>query len=143
MSALNYIIPIAILSYIFAKGHRIGPFNPGEKVKIKNLISSLLGFCQKGYIVDYKIEDGGLKANSSNRIYSPTQVELVDLQYFEKTMDHGEQSILYAIETHDGGKGTLVDFYDPESDLKVREFMKQVKVVSTLTNDKLNMIYFN
>ncbi len=142
MSVLNFIIiSIIFLGYIFAKGYRIGPFGQNEKVQFKSLISSLLGMCQKGYMVDYRLEEGGLKTNSSNRIYSPSQVQLVDLQYFEKTKDHGDGSILYAIETFDGGKGTLVDFYDPDSDLKVKDFMKKVKIVSTLTNDKLKLIY--
>ncbi|MBK9636408.1 MAG: hypothetical protein IPO63_00765 [Bacteroidetes bacterium] len=91
------------------------------------MVSSLNSFVEKGYTEDYKAQVSGLKALKSGKIYQPEEVKVVDFHRFEGSSDPGDESILYAIETSDGGKGTLVDSYGPKSDTKVTTFMQQVE----------------
>jgi len=47
-------------------------------------------------------------------------------------------SILYAIETTDGNKGTLVDAYGLYADDDTGEFMKEVEIHKKVTEGKLD-----
>jgi hypothetical protein len=98
--------------------------------EMNTLVSSLKSFVEKGYTEDYKAEQSGLKALKTGKIYRPEEVKVVDFHRFEGTSDPGDQSILYVIETSDGGKGTLVDAYGAEGDTNVTAFMQQVEEIS-------------
>ena len=102
--------------------------------EMKTLVSTLNSLIQKGYTEDYKANDAGLKALKTEKIYQPDQVKVVDLYRFEGTSDPADESILYAIETNDGGKGTLVDAFGPSSDTKVTAFMQKVEEISKKDN---------
>ena len=94
------------------------------------LISSLNSLVQKGYTEDYKANDVGLKALKTGKVYQPDQVKVVDFYRFEGPSDPADESILYAIETSDGGKGTLVDAFGPSADTKITTFMQKVEEIS-------------
>ena len=94
------------------------------------LVSSLNSLVQKGYTEDYKANDAGLKALKTGKVYQPDQVKVVDFYRFEGPSDPADESILYAIETNDGAKGTLVDAFGTSSDTKVTAFMQKVKEIS-------------
>lgn len=98
--------------------------------EMKTLVSSLNSLVQKGYTEDYKVNDKGLKALKTEKVYLPEQVKVVDFHRFEGASDPADESILYAIETNDGGKGTLVDAFGPSSDTKVTAFMQKVEEIS-------------
>jgi len=98
--------------------------------EMKTLVSSLHSFVQKGYLEDYKVTDKGLKAMKTKKIYQPDQVKVADFHRFEGSSDPADESILYAIETNDGGKGTLIDSYGPFSDTMVTEFMQKVEEIA-------------
>ena len=103
---------------------------PIENSEMKTLVSSLNNLVKKGYTEDYKVTDAGLKALKTEKIYQPDQIKVTDFHRFEGTSDPADESILYAIETNDGGKGTLVDAFGPSSDTKVTAFMQKVEEIS-------------
>ena len=98
--------------------------------EMKTLVSTLNGLIQQGYTEDYKATEAGLKSLKTGKIYQPDQVKIVDFHRFEGTSDPADESILYAIETADGRKGTLVDAFGPSSDTKVTAFMQKVEEIS-------------
>ncbi len=110
--------------------------NKQEKVQMKTLTASLNSFYLKGYTENYKVLDEGLKALSTEKIYQPAEVRVLDFHRFEGPTDPADESILYAIETEDGGKGTLVDAYGPYADSKVTTFMQSVEEISKNTKEK-------
>ena len=103
---------------------------PTENSEMKTLVSSLNNLVQKGYTEDYKVIETGLKALKTEKVYQPDQIKVADFHRFEGTSDPADESILYAIETNDGGKGTLVDAFGPSSDTKVTAFMQKVEEIS-------------
>jgi hypothetical protein len=109
---------------------------PVEHSEMKTLVSSLNSFVKKGFTEDYKVTDKGLKALKTEKIYQPDQIKVVDFHRFEGTSDPADESILYAIETNDGGKGTLVDAFGPFSDTRVTVFMHKVEEISKKVNIK-------
>jgi hypothetical protein len=65
-------------------------------------------------------------------MYSCEDVNAVNFYRFEGITDPDDMSILYAIETCDGAKGTLMDAYGHYSDEDTGEFMKQVEIAKKL-----------
>ncbi len=100
---------------------------------LSTLVSCLNTLIKRGYTEDYKVTEQGLKSIQSRKIYSPEELSEVNFYRFEGNSDPADNSILFAIETKDGSRGTLVDAFGPYADSKVASFMQQVKVVNKKT----------
>jgi len=82
----------------------------------------------EGFTDQYKVEKGKLNDLTNNKKYKPTDVRAVNFYRFEGISNPDDMSILYAIETSDGRKGTLVDAYGFYSDDETGEFMNQIEI---------------
>ncbi len=100
---------------------------------LKTLVSCLNTLSREGFSDDYKITEQGLKSLKRDRIYSPEEVKVLNFYRFEGNSDPADNSILFAIETSDGGRGTLVDAYGPYADSKISQFMHQVEEIKKKT----------
>lgn len=80
-----------------------------------------------GFTDQFVLVDGGLKSSERQKIYKPEDLKILKRWRFEGTSDPGDMDILYAIETNDGSKGSIVDGYGTYSDAELSEFMKCVK----------------
>ena len=82
-----------------------------------------------GYTQDFNVVDGRLLTigNDSNKSYAPDEVTIVDFYRFEGESNPDDMSILYAIETHDGVKGTISTAYGVYADTDTDDFLKQVE----------------
>lgn len=83
---------------------------------------------EEGYSDQYKVERGKLIDLTNNKKYKPKDVKAVNFYRFEGISNPDDMSILYAIETSDGRRGTLVDAYGMYSDDETGEFMNQVEI---------------
>lgn len=81
----------------------------------------------EGYTDQYKVEKGKLCNLTNNKKYKPKDVKAVNFYRFEGISNPDDMSILYAIETSDGRKGTLIDAYGFYSDDETGEFMNQIE----------------
>lgn len=81
-----------------------------------------------GYTEQFRVEKDKLVGTESKKSYKPKDVRAVNFYRFEGISDPDDMSILYAIETTDGCKGTLTDAYGRYSDEATGNFMKQVEV---------------
>ncbi len=104
-----------------------------DMAAMKNPVSCLNNLQKEGYTEDFKIVDSSMQAIHHEKIYAPSQVHVVDFYRFEGASDPADNSILYAIETDDGVKGTLMDAYGPYADENVTEFMEKVLDVAKKT----------
>lgn len=94
-----------------------------------------------GYVDQFKVEKGKLLSlTDSKRKYKAKDVKALNFFRFEGDSNPDDTSILYAIETSDGHKGTLIDAYGNYSDDDTGEFMQEVdinkKVPSVWPSDK-------
>lgn len=87
-----------------------------------------------GYTEQFRVEKGRLVGTNNKKKYKPAEVSAVNFYRFEGISDPDDMSILYAIETSDGTKGTLTDAYGRYSDEDTSEFMKQVDKVEKKTD---------
>lgn len=103
-----------------------------------------LVYCQqkavdKGFKENFNADARGLVCSSTNKVYSPSEIDVVDYYRFEGITDPADMSVLYVIETSDGTKGTLVDAYGTYSDPEVAKIIVEVESISkknTQTNRK-------
>ncbi|MCC6287791.1 MAG: hypothetical protein IT249_07890 [Chitinophagaceae bacterium] len=109
---------------------------------MKSMTLCLNKLLSEGYEEDFKATDKGLQSLKTNNIYIPEQVQVVNFYRFEGASDPADNSILYAIETTDGAKGTLVDAFGPYADGKVDKFMKDVEEISkkNTTTEKAELV---
>ena len=82
----------------------------------------------EGYTDQYKVEKSKLYDLSNDKKYKPKDVKAVNFYRFEGISNPDDMSILYAIETCDGRKGTLIDAYGLYSDEDTSKFMKEVEI---------------
>lgn len=84
---------------------------------------------EKGYTDQFRVEKKHLVSlQEAKKKYKPKDVKAVNFYRFEGISDPDDMSILYAIETCDGTKGTLVDAYGRYSDEATSEFMQEVDI---------------
>ena len=83
---------------------------------------------REGYTDQYKVEKNKLLDLSNEKKYKPKDVKAVNFYRFEGISNPDDTSILYAIETCDGRKGTLINAYGLYSDDDMDKFMKEVEV---------------
>jgi hypothetical protein len=100
---------------------------------MKTLATCVNKLVLDGYTEDFKASENGLLSLKNEKIYSPEEVRIVNFFRFEGASDPADNSILYAIETNDGVKGTLVDAYGPYADTKVNKFIEQVEGITKKT----------
>lgn len=84
---------------------------------------------EKGYNDQFRVEKKYLQSlTDKKKKYKPKDVKAVNFYRFEGTSDPSDMSILFAIETCDGRKGTLVDAYGNYSDDDTGAFMQEVDI---------------
>jgi hypothetical protein len=94
-----------------------------------NSITECLDILQrKGFADQFRVEQGKMISTSDGREYAPEDMIAVDFFRFEGITDPEDMSILYAIETVDGKKGTLIDAYGLYADPEVSEFVKEMEI---------------
>ena len=103
------------------------------KKEMKTLASTLNKLVKEGYTEDFKVSEMGLLSLQQEKKYSPEEIHIVDFFRFEGESDPADNSILYAIETNDGIKGTLTDAFGPYADQGVTKFMKEVEDITKKT----------
>src|SRR3954469_1752947 len=107
-----------------------------DKEYMKTLSSCINSLTTKGYETQFKVLKTGLKSLTTEKVYAPEEVKITNFYRFEGDSDPADNSILYAIETLTGEKGTLVDAYGAYSDPLVSAFIKEVEEIEKRAHKK-------
>jgi hypothetical protein len=94
------------------------------------LLRHLISWWQKDIQKILKYRQWRFLSLKKEEKYLPEEVHIVDFFRFEGESDPADNSILYAIETNDGTKGTLIDAFGPYADAGVTKFMKEVEDIT-------------
>ena len=97
----------------------------------------LQGLEEKGYTDEYEIKEGKLHCLTNDQLYTPKEVKAANFYRFEGESNPDDMSIMYAIETHDGRKGTIIDAYGAYADARIGEFMKGVETHKSVHDEKM------
>ncbi|HEY7204190.1 MAG TPA: hypothetical protein VIA61_07845 [Methylomirabilota bacterium] len=103
--------------------------------RMQTVAGALEQFRDRGYRLEMAIKAGRLQVDGTDRTYRPDQVVVCDYWRYEGVSDPDDESVVYAIETSDGTKGTLVDAYNAYADPSVGEFLRAVTTTSRPVKD--------
>lgn len=105
------------------------PANTKKKIEMQSLTAVMKHLLAEGFSTQFKAIENGLISLSTKKIFQPDEIKIVNFYRFEGESDPADSSILYAIETNDGEKGTLTDSYGPYGDTNVTKFIQQVESI--------------
>ena len=92
-------------------------------------LSELTNFLEEeGFTEQFRIEGEHLISPADGREYQPNEVRAANFYRFEGNSDPDDMAVLYAIETVDGRKGTLIDAYGTYADPDVDRFVKEMEI---------------
>ena len=81
---------------------------------------------RRGFTEQFKVVGDRLRALESGKAFAGDQVMISEYHRFEGVSDPDDLSILYAIETRSGLRGTLADAFGVYADPGVSDFMRKV-----------------
>lgn len=91
------------------------------------MVEAIEDLKSRGYTHNFNVESNGvLSEGKSSRKYLPSSVELHELHRFEGATNPSDMSILYAVGTDTGEKGTVVDAFGVDGSETVSKFMNHV-----------------
>jgi hypothetical protein len=85
---------------------------PSKNKFMRTLSNAMTKLREKGYESNFEVNTKlELKDSDSGKKYVPAQVDLDRIVRFEGRSNPADMSVLYALSTHDGNQGLLVDAY--------------------------------
>jgi protease II len=99
------------------------------------LVETLESLQEQGYTYDFNMTAHALELHKDDGIkltLSPEDFDIVKVYRFEGMTNPSDMSILYAIESKDGLKGTLVSSYGVYADAMSAEMIKKLDTRSSL-----------
>ncbi|HSY60353.1 MAG TPA: hypothetical protein VK796_00700, partial [Cytophaga sp.] len=111
--------------------------SPDQKEDLTTLTACLKMLDDKGYTVQFQAsQENKIKSLTTERIYAPEDVKIVNFYRFEGESNPDDNSILYAIETTSGEHGTLIDSYGSDNDVNITDFIKAVEDIHKKVDKK-------
>jgi hypothetical protein len=92
------------------------------------LVDAINGLKAKGYTYDFNLKENRLNCTAAGRQLSPQEFEVTEVYRFEGMTSPDDSSILYAIESNDGIRGTLVSAYGVYADAVSNEMMAKLEI---------------
>jgi hypothetical protein len=102
---------------------------------MQTVAGALRLFGARGLDRAMSVARGRLHASGIERDYGPTDLRVRDHRRFEGVSDPGDTSVVYAIETVDGVRGTLVDGYNVYADPAIGDFLRDVRIEEPATSE--------
>ena len=92
------------------------------------LADALAELAGQGYGRQFKVAGDRLRAVDDGRTFSASELRIREYRRFEGASDPDDMAIVYAIETDNGTRGTLVDAFGAYADPAVSAFLDRVAV---------------
>lgn len=99
-----------------------------QKSPSATLTEAIKKLQNEGYTRNFNQLEETLECKELSCEYKPSDFTITKTYRFEGMSSAGDNSVLYAIETNDGEKGTLVDAYGVYADAISPEMLKKFKV---------------
>lgn len=95
----------------------------------QTLAGAIDQLARRGFTESLSVVGNRLRVLETGRIFRPEEVVVREYRRFEGVSDPDDMSIVYAIETEGGIRGTLVDAYGVYSDAAVSAFLETVPIL--------------
>ena len=94
----------------------------------ETLSGAITALKAQGYIIDFNLKKNGIICSEGKHQFSSAQFEIDKSFRFDVNEDPSDQSVLYAISSHDHKiKGLLVNGYGIYSDTLTNELLEKLK----------------
>src|SRR5262249_34982358 len=90
--------------------------------------ATLDDLARRGFTEHFEAAADGLRGTEGGRTFKAAELVIRELHRFEGVSDPDDMSIVYAIESRDGTRGTLVDAFGVYSDPAVSRVLEDVPV---------------
>lgn len=90
--------------------------------------AALNGLKAKGYVEDFNLAPDCIECKSQQLTLHPSDFVIDEFHRFEGDSNPDDNSIVYAISSKDGLKGTLLDAYGPYSDSLSEEMIEKLRI---------------
>jgi hypothetical protein len=97
----------------------------------QTLAGALEQLARRGFTESLSVVGNRLRGVETRKTFRPEDVVIREYRRFEGVSDPDDMSIVYAIETDVGTRGTLVDAYGVYSDPDVSAFLSTVRIRKT------------
>ena len=94
----------------------------------KTLSEAVNDLVKKGYTYNFNLKNDCIQCAENNMTLQPDEFDIDEVYRFEGMNDPGDSSILYAISSHHGLKGLLVNAYGVYDDSAASDLVKKLKV---------------
>jgi hypothetical protein len=92
------------------------------------LAGTLADLADRGFTAAFAVAGDGLRAAGTVRTFRPEDLTIREFHRFEGISDPDDMSIVYAIESRDGTRGTLVDAFGVYSNPAVTRVLEHVPI---------------
>jgi hypothetical protein len=99
-----------------------------DALEARTLAGVMADLTARGFAEHFTVVNGCLRVASSGAEFPPTQVVVSAFYRFEGVSDPDDMSILYALETRSGVRGTMADAFGVYADPLVGAFMDAVPI---------------
>lgn len=101
---------------------------PNEEGGYDTMTEALAALQEKGYTCNFNLIAEGLESKTEDEVtkLSPNEFDITEVHRFEGMSNPSDNSILYAIESQGGLKGTLVNAYGTYADPLSSEMIKKL-----------------
>ena len=82
----------------------------------------------RGFTTNFEFLNNTFCAVDSGKTFKAEELSILEHHRFEGVSDPDDESILYAIETSNGIRGTIADAYGVYSNPELEAFMEKVKM---------------
>lgn len=92
------------------------------------LTEALQALQKEGYTLDFNMKEHCIECKSLDQTWKPREFTIVKTYRFEGMSNPDDNSVLYAVETSDDQKGTLLDAYGAYSEALDPEMIQKFRV---------------
>lgn len=97
-----------------------------EKVNMDSLVIVMAQLEKQGFTSQFEVHHKSLISIKTNNHYSADQQKITHFYRFEGESDPEHSAIMYAVQTFDKEKATLVDGFGIAADTATADFMRRV-----------------
>jgi hypothetical protein len=99
-----------------------------SQVEFKSVADALAELTRKGFTETFRPAESRLHCDGNGRDYEPSEVTIMQVYRFEGESDPDDMSVVYALETKDGARGTIVDAFGAYGASEVGDSLRSLKV---------------
>jgi hypothetical protein len=94
---------------------------------MQTLSATMEDLARQGFTEHFAVAGDRLRSLNSGRAFGADEVVIQEYHRFEGVSDPDDMSIVYALESASGARGTLVDAFGVYSDPTISAFMNKVR----------------